>query len=217
MLRSQFEFAYVLIFSSIIISSAHENPLISFGETCHDDLSCAKPLICSDTNQCACPAAPNYQIDCLICPPSWMSWNRRKCLRVFSSDADEISHQNAMEICSKDQGHLLQINHVEDIQILTNQIDRWIRDQPVNEFNSFELWIDVRNGEKNAIFACSIFFQLLLCVETDEITPNYWCNAFDETQFIDGDECTSIRIEVNVSLCFNRISCRSNLSFICQS
>ncbi|CAF2737693.1 unnamed protein product [Rotaria sp. Silwood2] len=130
MLRSHFEFAYVLNFI-IFVSS------VSFGDFCSNDLSCQYPLICSNSSKCICPTKfwNVEQNTCLYCQYGWIEWQNQTCLLFIQPPDGGVTYEKAKNTCLTYSGELLQINYYQDYIEFQYKINDLLQSEYVNPFN----------------------------------------------------------------------------------
>ncbi|CAF1199588.1 unnamed protein product [Rotaria sp. Silwood1] len=208
MLRSHFEFAYVLNFIIFIsfVSSA------SFGDFCSNDLSCHYPLICSNSsNKCICPLSSSVtfwnveQNSCLFCPYGWIEWQNETCLLFIQPPDGGIAREKAKNACLTYSGQLLQIDYYQDYIEFQYKINTLLQGEHVNELNEFlsnGIWINFTDY-------------------TNWMNSYEWCDMEYENDTWLWNDCIRITKQfsnnkMNTSLCLSHVQCNEKLSYICE-
>ncbi|CAF0794257.1 unnamed protein product [Rotaria sordida] len=206
MLRSHFEFAYVLNFIFIsFVSSA------SFGDFCSNDLSCHYPLICSNSSQCICPLSSSEtfwsaeQNTCLFCPSGWIEWKNETCLLFIQPPEGGIIREKAKNACLTYSGQLLQIDYYQDyieFQYKINDLLKGEYTNKLNEFLSNGVWINFTDY-------------------TNSMNSYEWCDMEYENDILSWNDCIRITKQFsndksNTSLCLSHVQCNEKLSYICK-
>jgi hypothetical protein len=180
--------------------------LASFNESCSHNISCAYPLICSNTSKCICSKSSSFwnnnQNDCFYCPPGWIEWENNHCLALSVPSEGGLSYDQANDMCHEFSAELFHMYNID-------------------EFKQFELKV---NTLLHSIFSSSIaiFFHLGAWIDKLNILKlvngleDIWCN---ENEIDPTFECIYIRKNnfKNGSLCLSRLKCNKEILFICDS
>ncbi|CAF4724672.1 unnamed protein product [Rotaria magnacalcarata] len=205
MLRSHFEFAYVLhvVFISLISSA-------SFNSFCSDDLSCDYPLICSNSSQCTCPRLSTQtfwnteQNTCLACPKGWIEWQNETCLLFIKHSENDIVHEKAKDACLSYSAQLLKIDYYQEYVEFQCKINELLKGQHANELSEYltnGVWINF--------------------TDTDWLNSYEWCDKAYKNDSIPRNDCIRLskyfsKDKINITLCLSHIQCNETLSYICE-
>ena len=167
MLRSRFEFAFVLFvvfissalsgqfpFIKALSASLLQAVLVSFGDFCSHDFICPQPLVCSNESQCICPTDASCwsyrQNSCLSCPSGWTEWKEEKCVLFVAPFSGGVTYEEARNICSTQSAELLEIADDKGFVEFENEMKDLVNERggrALIEFLSNGVWIDSTNSK----------------------------------------------------------------------